>query len=382
MKRRLALVLTAAACGLTIGCSKDEPKNTGGGSGTTAVDPAAQKKAEEAKKAAAAARAEKLATLRKKRESLSTEYEEAKAAIPALEKKHAEDEGNAPDTRKLQRYFIQLRRDTTKAESRLNAMRRQFDEVKESASKLETDEIKKLRKSLADLERDYDKAISSWRKFADEAEAGAVKESPVKQDLEAVRLIKNEWFKATPKTRAGTAGSGEKSSVSSRFRAWINQDERRAKVIGDVLKLPMAPRGRTVANYDFTELSFFVLLEIHEADLDRKNIVAEIKGLGESMAKADAIMAKADVVREQLAQKEQAGGGDLEVYSDLKRRLPGQESKVTSLKASLEAMSAMFGELQAADQKRDKEMDEAIQRRDNLKKELAQVTRELRSLGG
>ncbi len=360
------------------GCSKDDPSKTNGQPSKPKEDPAV---AAAKRKAAAEARTEKIATLTAQRDKLKGELAAAEKAIKDLAIKHEAEEAGAPNLRKMQRYFLQLQKDSRREASRLKTMEKQYDAVKQAAALAATSEIKRLQGELAAYEAQYDDAMSSWRKVADEAATGAVEESPVKKDLDAIRVIRTRWFDATPKSRVGKASGGEKSSISSKFRTWIKEDKIRTRVIDDVLKGKHAPKGKTVDSYDFTDLDFFILLEVHEADLDRKNIVEELKGLGESMKRADSIMVKADAVRAAIDAKMTEGGGDLEIYADLHARLPGQRTKVDSLAASVSAMLAVFSEADSASESRSKAMDEAIQARDAAKNAVREATKKLRAMG-
>jgi len=373
----LAAALALAACG------KDDPSTTtttttGGTPAKKQPDPAAAAKKREA---AAAARKQKIAALEKTRDDLRAKAKDLTAAVATLEARHAEEEKSAPDLSKLRRRFMQVSRDSNNEASRLRTMERQLDEVRASAEKAATGEIKALREKLNVLDKQHEKASDAFRKLAQEAELGVVDESPVKLELDTVRAVKQAWFKATPRARAGLAAGSEKAAISTKFRQWIGEKPLRGKVVTAVLTQSIAPKGLSASSYDFSNLDFFILLELLEADLDRKNVVEEKKGFEEDYKKVEAIELKQEALREKIAEAMAKGGGDLEVYDDLSRRVPPLRKKVAELNQLVQEYANLFGEADTATDRRDKEMDEAIKARDGAKKELAKAVRSLRSMG-
>lgn len=373
-----------ALLGLVVACgdkepAKSNPAKSGGTKNVARTDgDAAQKKAaEEAAEAAAKLQKERDALEQRKRD-LQSEVAALKEKLRAMDARHAKELADVGNVQQLRQRFIVARRTMFEASSRYEKMQKQFEEIQGVAQKSITSELHDLNEKMTEVEKRYRDALSGWKDSLEETHISRAQASPVKRKLDALRLAKRHWFEATPVARSGSAGASEKKIINEAFRTWLGEDEARTAVITEVLAQPGAPSGKTPATYDFTALDFYVLMEIYEDVLDRQNIAVEKKELGENAKKVEKIEAEMDKLRNEIAEKMAAGGGDLEVYEDLRTRLPGQRQKVETLQREVEELQKALKEIEGLRQRQDKEADETARALDAAEQELRDINKKLR----
>ncbi|MHC4549444.1 MAG: hypothetical protein ACYTEZ_11780 [Planctomycetota bacterium] len=367
----VALLVLACACG-----DKEAPPPAG----VPKPTPAQQKRKdqEEAKRKAAAraqAREERIKVLKGRRDELRQQVQELQRSLTDLDRKHAEEKKGLPNPRTLRPYLMRLIRDSSRESSRLRTMERQFGELEQTVAEAKTTgELKALQDQAKEVEARYWKAHSGWMASLEDAKYGTVEESPVKRDLDLLRAVRGQWLRATPAARRGGLGAQERKIVNDGFRAWLGEVADRKRIVGQVI-------SKSPDQYDFTDLEFYILLSIHELELDKQNIVLEKKELDENRVKLEAIEKELDRLREQIAVKLTEGGGDLEQYQDLVSRLPGQRTKAEDLQRRVNEYQALFDELDATLQRQLKEQEEAGAGLEQAEKELRSIKAELRKLG-
>jgi chromosome segregation ATPase len=372
----IALLGLLVACGDKTEPAKTTPAKSGDTTPPAAADNAAAKK--QAAEAAAEKRRQERAALEQRREELQSRIAELERKLDALSATHAKEREDLGDIRKLRQRFITERRAMFEATTRYESMQKQFEEIKGVAEKAITADLHDLNEKMAEAEKRYRDALSGWQDSLEEKRFSHAEASPVKLKLDALRLAKRHWFEATPLARSGKAGANEKKIINDAFRAWLGEDDTRTSVIKEVLAQPGAPSGKTPDTYDFTALDFYVLLELYEDVLDRQNIAVERKQLGENAEKVQAIEAEMDVLRNQIAEKMAAGGGDLEIYEDLRSRLPGQRQKAERLQREVEELQRSINEIEAVTTRQDKEADETARALDDAEQELRELNKKLR----
>jgi len=366
------LALAALACG--------KEKNTG----PSAAKPEAKAQVQEQQKEQEQAleRQARVDALRAKRDAAKKRVAELERAYKTLIKEGDAKRAELPDIPKLRRRFVALLQDRNVEASKLRTMEKRFAKLRKLAESRITGELKRLRAEQQALDKRYEEVHSGWLRDLEEANQHLVEESPVKRDLDTLRKLKTKWLEASQVARAGRAGARERGIINDGFRSWLAQAPARGALVERILSASAAAKGKTEKTYDFTKLDFYVLLEMFEDDLDRRNIAVEKKVLTENYAKLAAIQAKLDALREKIAQKMQEGGGELEEFDDLQRRLPGERSKVAGLEAAVTQYGRIFNDAQAKSDALDKAEDDADQALRKAKQDLRDAIRALREFGG
>jgi hypothetical protein len=231
--------------------------------------------------------------------------------------------------------------------------------------------LKELRGERAKIEARQAKIQDAWRESMEEARLGTVEESPVKKDLDTIRAVKRKWFEATPLARRGTAKDGERKIINDGFRGWLGEAPDRKRVVGQVLGLPEAPKGKTPDSYDFTDLKFFILLELMEEQIERQNVAVEKKELSENRAKLDAIQAELDAIDRQIHEQMVAGGDELQEYEELVDRLPAAQKSASYMSERVSALRGTLKQLDELKERQSREEDEVLTTLDKARKELA-----------
>ncbi len=366
----LALLLTS--------CSKDEPGVPGPTKGTkkAKVDPAAEQRKKEER---AELRKQEIAQLKATRDTQGARVADLKREYEALKSKHEAERKALPDLRKLQQRLMSVHRDAMQANSRYEVIKKRIEKVRAVAEKAVTGEIKSLRKKLKNKDAEYREVLTGWRANLSDKSVSRVEQSPVKRKLDALRALKAQWMKLTIKTRAGGAGAGAKSEVSSMFRALLTDDTKGA-VIKDVLARPEANR-KSVASYDFTQLDFYLLMKLHEDALDRQNIAVEKRELGENEGKLRELEKEVDALREEIGNRMAAGGDDLERYEDLRQSLGPARERAESLNQQLTTYSESLKQIESVTERQDGINEKAVADLNAAEKALKKTKQKLRGLG-
>lgn len=375
----LVVLAVAAACGKKE--QQDGPAKPAAEAPAKAPGQAEPAQEQADAQAEAQQRASKVAELQAKgdelRQSVAAREQELGQTIAQVEREQKE----LDDISKLRRRFSALLQDRNREASKLATMEKQFEELKNLAESAVTGELKTLQNEEREIEKRYDEVYSSWMKELEDANFGAIEESPAAREIRVLRELKQQWFQATPLARSGRAHERERNNINEGFRGWLRDRPERMALAAKILQQDQAPSGKTPDSYDFTELEFFVLIQLLEDALDRQNIAVERKQLSENEDKLKAIEKELDAVREKIAGKMAEGGGDLEQYEDLASRLPDQRKKVQSLEQAVQEYGKIFRETDEKMQELTRMEDEARQKVEVAKKELAEVQSQLRNLG-
>lgn len=363
----------AAACGEKKEEKAKEPKPA-----EAKPDPAEVQRREEEARQKRLARIEELKGRERELKGLVAEK---KQALDEMIARHEKEEAELPDPSKFRRRVQQLIRDSNVATSTYHSMRTRWEELKKIAESKAGAELKALRAEKEAIDKRYDQALSDMRQAAMEASYGVVEDSPVKRELDTIRAVKKRWFEATPGARRGTADSGERSTISAGFRRWLGEDPIRETVVTKVLAQPEAGAGKALASYDFTDLEFYVLLELLEDILDKQNIAVENKRLAGEEQKLIAIEQEVDAVREKIAQKMMEGGSELAEFEDLDSRMDDAKTKAEGLQQQLANWRAYLAEISGTRTVHLEEQEAARKELEAAQKDLKEVQTELKRLG-
>jgi DNA repair exonuclease SbcCD ATPase subunit len=367
------LILLAGACG-----EKRKPPPPAPAGRPPAAKPAGTEAEPEKADPQAAERAQarraQLDELRNRKSGLTATVNGLRDTLRALDKRHAEETKDLADPRQLRPFLMRLRQDSATASGRLHTMERQYEELEQTVAKTKVSgELKQLQDKLKEVEERYWEAHSGWVASREEAKFSPIEESPVKRELDVLRAVRTEWLRVTPTARRGSVAAKEGKIINDAFRAWMNEQAERKKVVGKIL-------GKDPTGYDFTGLEFFLRLSVRELELDKLNIVEEKKVLDESKKKLEAIEKEMDQLRDQVAAKLSEGGGDLERYQDLGSRMDEQRKKAAELERMAEEYQQIFADIEATKERHLEEQDEAARALEAAEKELREVDKELRRL--
>jgi chromosome segregation ATPase len=359
-------------------CDKERPAPAGGGNNPAnppaqAPKPGPGKAAEPNKPA----RPDKSA-LQKRKAEVEAELKRLKSEAAEMKTRHAEEAASLPqqsEVSALRRSFSGLRADAMRTSVKLNRMEKRLAELKKVAESSAASEVNELRAKEKAIEKRLQDANSVWSKARAEEAMGAVDESPVKKELDTIRSIKQRWFELTPEARRG---KGTKSTINDAFRAWLGDKPFRKEVCAKVLTQPIAPKGKTPDNYDFSKLEFYVLLEERENEVDKQNIAVEKKEAAKREGVVDGITAELDAVREQIQQAMMSGGGELEEYADTQARIKSVRSMNTSMQTRLQEYRKMIDQVRDTKERHRTESYENEVATEKLEKELKALKRRLR----
>jgi len=365
--------LLLCACLLVCSCGKDDSAGTGNGSGTKATKPAEPDPAEIARKQAEekAAAEQRAAALKAEKEKLTAELEALQAQYKAMVAAQKEEEAGLPDKRKLRTILSQLVRDSGEARGIYETDRKRLDELEKQVRASATAEIKELEKKIAEKDKEYNDLLSGAKEERVNADLGIVEETEVQKQIRTLRAAKSKWFELTRDTRRGSPKG--KAGATSAFRSWFGEDPLRKTVVAMAV-----PQGKSPDSYDFSELEFYLYLEILEDKLDRQNIAEEKKELSQTDQKLAAIEAEMDGLREKLNEKLIEGGGAMNEYTDLKSRIKGEQEEAESLSRQVEEMRAAYAEIDTAVERNETARYEMEKQIEAAQKRLAEITRSLR----
>ena len=328
------------------------------------------------------ARKAKLEELRARKEALVTKRKLLDADLKQLETRHAEEKETAKGISRLRKRWPALRRDAMTSAARMRRMLKRKAELEKYADSAAAGNLKKLREERKAIDKRYQDALGGRRKAIADANRGAVEESPVKRDLDTVRAMKIKWFETTPTARRGKVGSGERSKINSTFRSWLSSEQKRGDVATKVLTQPLAPKGKTQKNYDFTNLDFYVLMELLENELDKKNIVAEKKELKQKEKVVNAVEVELDAIDLKINEELLQGGDELQEFENLMSRLPDAMTLNDTLQLQAAAYSGILAEYRSMRDRHEKEFAAANGAIEAVNAELKKLKTQSRGLGG
>jgi len=318
-------------------CGKDD----GGGTAVNnepAVpkeDPAvvAQRKADAKQKREEAAAKKKEARAKAKLEIAKLETE-----LAAMQKRHKEEADALPDQTKLRNRLRGMIADARNARSIYEANKRRFDELEKVVAGSATAEIKTLNKQLAAKEKNYWGVMSGAKEARANERLGIMDETQVQKEIRTLRAAKKAWFEMTRDTRRGTkaAGSGE----SSKYKSWLAEEPLRKSVVAKAL-----PDGKTTDSFNFANLDFFVMMELLEDSLDRKNVAAERKELSAADKVLAGLEKELDALRQSIDAKMTAGGGDMEEFTAISATLKTEKKDAEDLERQMAGMRTVYNEI-------------------------------------
>ena len=321
------------------------------------------------------------AELRKKLTELVGKIAELESTRKEIAERHTQERTGLPriDTR-VRRSFLQYVHDARTAEHKLHRMEQRFRELEKVAKSGLTGKLKDLTDKRDAIELRRLEIDNAWQRTLDEVQRGKVKESPVKEELYLVRAVKRQWFAVSGPARRGKMKSGDKWRILKDFRAWLAQVPARKQVVAKALIQPLGPKHKTPDNYDFTDLDFYILLELLEDSLDRKNIVIENRELKENRAKLERIRAEFDAVVQAINDALAEGGNELAEYLELQGRLPTARENATYLSTRTVEWERIFREIGEIDARQTRESEEAVVALEQARRALSLVETELRRL--
>jgi len=332
----LALPFFLVACG-----DGDANKGAGDSASNVAKKPVKPKidPEEEARKQVEAERLAAEAAAAKK--ARKKQIAELQAKLDELKKANEEDAKKLPDRAKLRRRLSGMIRDSARAKSLYETDQRRFDELQKVVQGSATAELKALQEKLKAAEKAYYATLSGVREERAQKALGIVEETQIQKEIRALREAKEQWFAATRETRRGGAAAAVRSQAASAFKTWIQGDPLRKSVIAQAL-----PDGTSPDAYDFSDLDFYLLMEILEDALDRKNFAEEKKEISQNDKKLIEMEKAMDALNEQIAEKMMAGGDEMEEFTELSEALPAKKRKAESLERGLSQMREVYNEIE------------------------------------
>jgi hypothetical protein len=305
---------------------------------------------------------------KKARAELAAKVKDLEKALKEMDARHAQ-ELKGLDVVQLRRSYTQAIVDARRKENELEHLLQREQELKRFAESAARGKLKELRDQRAEIESRQRTIQDAWRQSAEEDSQGKVDE-PAKKDLETIRAVKAQWFAATPQARRGAAKESERKIISDGFRAWLGEVADRKRVVTDTLALREAPKGKTPDNYDFTDLKFFVLLELMEEQMERKNIAIERKELSESRAKLEAIQKELDGVDEKIRDQMTAAGEEFQEYEDLLERKEPLQKSASYLSTRVQELNAILKQVDEIKERQSREQNEAEAALESARKAL------------
>ena len=371
MRSKFAGALLSASF-LAIACGGNEP--SGGGSNNNKVaetpkeDPAeiARREAEaEAKRKAAR---EKMVA---ERDELKTKVAELQKKRDSLSSKHEAELAGMPEPMKLRRVVSRLVQDSVRKRSLYETDLARIEELEKAVNASASAEIKALEKQIADKEREFNRILTGAKAERENERLGVVEETEVQKEIRTLRAAKKRWFAATREARRGVASA--RPGANRDFKSWFGEDAQRKAVVTKAV-----PEGKSVDSYDFSELLFFLHMEKLEDKLERLNVQEEKETLSENEIKLVAIENEIDKLKESLAEKMSAGGGDLEEYTALKEELPSKKRAAEGLERQLAGMRESFNEVDKIRERQAKEVEDLDIELENAEKKLRKLNSKLR----
>lgn len=308
---------------------------------------------------------------KRKREELKAKVAKLEKTWKGLDAKHAEEMKGLPEIGLLRRTYTQAILDARKKDAELSTMLDRQNDLKKLAESAVRGKLKELRDERTKIAARQDAIQDAWRQSLEDAKLGTVEESPVKKDLDTIRAVKRQWFAATPLARRGAAKESERKIINDGFRGWLGEVPERKRVVGQLLGLPQAPKGKTPESYDFTDLKFFLLLELMEAQIEKQNIAVEKKELTENRSKLEAIQKELDAIDAKIHEQLVEGGEELQEYEELVDRLPLVRQSASYLSERVGVLKSTLDQIDEIKERQAREDDEALKALEQARNELA-----------
>ena len=308
---------------------------------------------------------------KRKRAEAAEKVRKLESDLKEMAARHEAERKGLPEIAPLRRTYIQAITDARSKESELAGLQERYQELKKFAESAVRGKLKELRDERDKIKARQDAIQDAWKKSLADVQGGAVDESPVKKDLDTVRAVKVQWFAATPLARRGTAKESERKTINDGFRGWLGEVPDRKRVVGQVLSQPLAPKGKTPETYDFTDLKFYILLELMQEQLERQNIVVEKKELSEGREKLEAIAKELDAADEKIREQMLAGGEELQEYEELLDRLPAVQDLAKSLSTRVTELNGILKQVAEMKERQEREENDADAALEAAKRELA-----------
>ncbi len=319
----LSLLLCLAACGGDDASSGGgaAPTEKGGGGGTAKAAP---KTHEDLKRDLEALDA-RMVELKQARRETARAFKQARREQDALLEKHtAERRELSANIMTIQLQARRTRAEANNARGEIARIEKRLEALSGAAGS--GGELSRLRKERDKIESKLDDAIFDRRKATVEGDVGVVEESPVARELRSLGVMQGKWFEMTAEARANGIEGAARKKLGDAYRAWLKEDDTRQELARRALA--RAPEGqRDVGKYDFSSLDFFLLCQLLEAELDKRNI-ERAKKEGEKLKKlVNGLEAEIRELDKQIENLEEgAGGEDLTEYAELQQRLKGRKS--------------------------------------------------------
>lgn len=322
------------------------------------------------------------AELSQRRAALVGRIAELQRAKEEIEARHAQERAGLPpvDTG-MRRRFLQYVHDARAAEHKVQRMQQRVRELEKVAKSSLTGRLKQLVDKREAIERRRTDIENAWLASLEETHHGRVKQSPFQKDLDLVRAVKRQWFAVSVPMRRADLNPSERSRISASFRRWLEEVPARKRIVTQVLGQPLGPKGKTPGDYDFTDLDFYILLELHEDTLDRRNIVAENRALKEARTELRQNRKEFGAVVQEINEAMAHGGEELAEYLDLLGRLPVARENATYLHGRIVEWERIFLAIGEIEDRHARESEEATAAVTAARRELNLVETELRRLG-
>lgn len=320
--------------------------------------------------------------LRSQRAELAGRIAELGRALKELEARHARERAGLPkiDT-PARRRFLRYVEDARTAEFRLRRAEQRLQQLESVAKRELTGKLKELTDRRDEIEQRRAVIDNVWQRALDKTRYGKIEESPVKAELYCLRAVKRRWFDVSVPARQGRLTADTRRKILQGFRAWLDEVPARKQVVAKALAQPLGPKRKTPDDYDFTDLDFYILLEVLEDTLDRQNIALENRELAESRRKLAQIRTELGAVTQEINEALAEGGSELAEYLELLGRLPTTRENASYLAGRVMEWARIFRQIGELDARQAKEREEAEAALTRARRELAHVEAELRRLG-
>lgn len=355
-----------------LGCGGNEPSNGGKSTPVAKADPKPdpaelERQREEAEQKAEAAKE----ILRKEKITLTADIADLEQKKNSLVAAHEAETEGLPDSMGLRRIMSRLVKDAARKRSLYETDHERLEELEKEVRGSATKEIKDLESKIAKKEKEFNAILSGAKAERANAELGIAEETEIQKEIRTLRAAKARWFQATRESRRGV--STARSAANREFKSWVGEDALRGAVVAKAL-----PEGKTVSNYDFSELHFYLYLEQLEDRLDRVNVAEEKEVLSENEVRLVALETELASLSDTLAEKMTEGGGALEEYTDIKSRLPSAKRAAEGLERQLSQMRESYNDVEKIRQRQAEEIEQVDMDLENKTARLKRVKRKLR----
>lgn len=324
----------------------------------------------------------KVAALQERQGALERRVAECDRALSELAARQNREREELGDMSAEKSRFRSVNIEARKLRGEIEYGDAELAKLKTVAEGTQHPKLLELRKELRRLDSEIDQAISVRREEQARIGQGAVDEAPVAREIRALRAVQERWFDATIEVRARAPQAAQRKQVNDAYLAWLKEKPERAAIVTKVLAQPLAGKGLTPERYDYTNLSFFVLCQTLEHELDKQNIDVERKERGELRQRVEGLERDRDKVLEQVdAIQNSEGGEDLRRYDDMVKFVQSRRSTLEKILGQIEVLSERLRRDTDLRARHDMESADAEKSLQQAKEELAAVRRELRALG-